>query len=235
MRVRLELLVAVVVCFAVVPAAVAAVPCASWKTAEKDLRAAWAKGYPNEKLVSVTANGEASAYDKLKSTGQEKIDEYGDKWEAYSKQKFCRVPATAVAQQGAGQRKFSVSAIYVVKGGKFSFDDIGVGESQAIAAAGQEAPSKDDMKKMIAAYYVEKNPNVKVEKVALSAAELKADSSKGRWWYSVGADIFIVAEDGTKQKCSNDYTTFYKGEKGLEGVDATGPYKVYFLDDPSCN
>jgi hypothetical protein len=51
----------------------------------------------------------------------------------------------------------------------------------------------------------------------------------------VGADIFIVAEDGTKQKCSNDYTTFYKGEKGLEGVDASGPYKVYFLDDPSCN
>ena len=84
-RVRLELLVAGVVCFSVVPAAGAATPCAAWKTAEKDLRAAWAKGYPKEKLVSVTPNGEPSAYDKLRSTGQEKIDEYGDKWEAYAK------------------------------------------------------------------------------------------------------------------------------------------------------
>jgi hypothetical protein len=224
---------AAVACFLSLPAL--AVPCASWKEAERSLRAAWAKGYPNEKILKVEPNGEPSSYDKLHSTGQEKIDEYGDKWEAYARQTFCRVPAKVQVQRGAGQAAMEVSAIFAQKGGKFVFDDIGVGESTEVAAAGQQAPSKDEIKKMISAYWLSKNPNTKVEKVAVATPELKRDSAAGRWWYSAGADIYIVDEDGEKKKCSNDYTTIYKGEKEKEGVDPSGPWKVYFLDDPSCN
>jgi len=211
------------------------VPCASWKDAEKALRTAWAKGYPNEKLLSLDPDGEPSSYDKVKSTNQQKIDEYGDQWEAYSKQTFCRVPAKALAQQGQGQRKFQVSAIYLQTGSKFVFDDLGVGESESVAQSGQEAPAKDDIKKLITAYWLETHPGSKVEKVGVSTPELKTDSRGGRWWYTAGADIFVVGEGGARQKCSSDFTTLYKGTKGKEGVDASGPYKVYFLGNPSCS
>lgn len=212
-----------------------AVPCAPWKDAEKALSSAWTKGYPNEKILKIEANGEPSSYDKMKSTGQTKIDAHGDKWEYYSKNTFCRVPAKVLVQQGSGKRVFDVSAIYRKSGSKFVFDDIGVGESVPLAEAGQEAPSKDEIKKMIAGHWVELHPGTKVEKVAISAPELKKDSSAGRWWYTTGADIYIVNEEGQNQKCVNDYTTVHKGEKGQEGVDARGSWKIYFLDDPTCN
>jgi hypothetical protein len=211
-----------------------AVNCATWKEADKSLRSAWAKGYPNEKILKIEQNGEPSSYEKFKATGQTKIDSKGDKWEYYTKNKFCRVPAKVTVQQGANQRIFNVSAIYRIAGKKFVFDDLGVGESEAVAAKGQEAPAKDEIKKMIADFWLEKNPNTKVEKVAISAPELKTDSSAGRWWYYTGADIHIIDEDGSKKKCSNDYTTLFKGEKGKEGVDPSGPWKIDFLDTPSC-
>ncbi len=211
-----------------------AVPCATWKEAEKSLRGAWAKGYPNEKILKIEQSGEPSSYEKFKSTGQTKIDSKGDKWEYYTKNKFCRVPARVTVQQGANQRIFNVSAIYRVAGKKFFFDDLGVGESEAVAAKGQEAPAKDEIKRMITELWLQKNPNTKVEKVAISAPELKTDSSAGRWWYYTGADIHIIDEDGSKKKCSNDYTSLYKGEKGKEGVDASGPWQIDFFDTPSC-
>jgi len=213
---------------------VLAVPCASWKDAEKSLRSAWAKGYPNEKIITIEQNGEASTYDKMKATGQTKIDAHGDKWEYYAKNTFCRVPAKVLVQQGGGKRIFNVSAIFRKAGSKFVFDDMGVGESEAVAGAGQEAPAKDDIKQLISAHWVELHPGTKVQKVAISAPELKRDSKAGRWWYTTGADIHIVDEDGQAKKCVNDYTTVYKGEKSREGVDASGPWKVYFLDDPTC-
>lgn len=211
-----------------------AVPCASWQEAEKAIRGAWGKKYPGEKILKVEANGEATSYDKLKATGQTKIDSRGDKWEYYTKNTFCRVPGKVVAQQGSGKRVFEVSAIFRKAGSKFVFDDLGVGESSAVAEAGQQAPSKDEIKKLIAAHWVDLHPGSTVDKVAISDAEYKKDSSKGRWWYTTGADIYVTTEDGQKQKCVNDYTTVYKGEQGAEGVDASGPWKVYFLDTPSC-
>src|SRR6185369_3774874 len=111
-----------------------AVQCGSWKDAEKSLRSSWAKGYPNEKIIKIEQNGEASSYDKMKATGQTKIDAHGDKWEYYSKNTFCRVPAKVLVQQGSGQRQFEVSAIFRKAGNKFVFDDMGVGESSAIAS-----------------------------------------------------------------------------------------------------
>ena len=210
-----------------------AVPCASWQVAESSLRSAWAKGYPNEKILKLTQNGEPSAYDKLKSTNQEKIDAYGDKWEAYARQKFCRVPATALVNQDGGQRQFDVSAIFVVNGNKYTFDDIGVGASSAVAQAGQEAPGKDEIKKMLTAFWLQAHPGTKVERIATGKAEL--NQSEKRWWYYVGADIYIVNEEGQKQKCSSDYGTIYKGEKGQEGVNPSGPWKAGFLVDPSCD
>lgn len=235
MSVRLNVVFATAVILALnSPLPVFAVPCAPWKEAEKSLRSAWGKGYPNEKIVKIEKNGEASSYDKMKATGQTKTDARGDKWEFYAKNTYCRVPAKVLVQQGSGQRLFEVSAIFRKSGNTFVFDDLGVGESSAVAGAGQEAPAKDDIKALIAAHWEEKHPGTKVEKVAVSAPELKKDSKAGRWWYTTGADIHIVDENGTKKKCSNDYTTIHKGEQGKEGVDAGGPWKVYFLDDPDC-
>ena len=211
-----------------------AVPCASWKDAEKSLRIAWAKGYPNEKILKLEQNGEPDVYDKMKATGQTKIDAHGDKWEYYTKNSFCRIPAKATVQQSGGQRVFNVSAIFRKAGKGFVFDDMGVGESEAVAQAGQGAPTKDEAKKLIADYWLSKHPETKVTKVAISAPEYKNDSSSGRWWYYTGADIYITDENGSSQKCSNDYTSIYKGEKGAEGKNSSGPWRVDFLDDPSC-
>jgi|GEM_PF-1316803 len=212
-----------------------AVPCASWKDAEKSLRSAWAKGYPNEKIIKIEQNGEPDVYDKMKSTGKTKIDSHGDKWEYYSKNTFCRIPAKATVQQVGGLRIFNVSAIFRKSGKGFVFDDMGVGESEAVAKTGQGAPSKDEAKKLIADYWLEKHPETKVTKVAISAPEFKNDSRSGRWWYYTGADIYVTDENGNNRKCSNDYTSLYKGEKGAEGKDSSGPWKVDFLDNPVCN
>ncbi|QOX80219.1 hypothetical protein FY034_15175 [Trichlorobacter lovleyi] len=233
---KMNLLLVFLCCLVLVPLSAWAggVPCASWKDAEMSLRKAWAKGYPTEKILSIVQDGEPSSYDKLKSTGQTKIDAHGDKWEFYAKNSYCRVPAKVTVRQSSGQRVFSVSAIYRKSGKGFVFDDMGVGQSSAVAPSAQQAPSKDEFKKMIAAYWLELHPETKVETVKATDAEYKNDSSTGRWWYNIGADIYIVSENGARQKCSNDYTTLYKGEKGKEGVDASGPWKVYFLDDPSC-
>ena len=208
--------------------------CASWKDADKALRAAWAKGYPKEKILKLESNGAPSSYEKMKPTGDTKIDEHGRTWEYYQKNTFCRVPAKAVVEQPSGPRNFEISAIFRKDGSRFVFDDIGVGESTAVANAGQEAPAKEEIKKLIAAYWEQQHPGSKVENVAISAPELKKDTAKGRWWYTTGADIFITDTAGVKQKCSNDYTTLHKGEKGQEGVAAAGEWKVYFLDSPTC-
>lgn len=213
-----------------------AVDCASWSVADKELRSAWAKGYPNEKIVTLEQNGAPDEYTKPKATGQTTIDEHGRTWEYYTKNKFCRVPAKALVQQGAGQKNFSVSAIFRKDGASsFVFEDIGVGDSTDVAQASQSAPSKDHVKELIAAYWVSQNPGTKVDTVKCSDPELKTQNSKGRWWYTTGADIYVVDENGAKEKCSNDMTTIYKGEKGKEGIDPRGDFKVYFLDKPVCN
>jgi hypothetical protein len=233
MRLNLILAAALVLAFAWLNP-VSAEPCATWKAAEKALRSAWAKGYPNEKIIKIEQNGEPTSYDKLKATGKTKIDEHGEKWEYYKKNTYCQVPAKVLVQQGSGKRVFNVSAIFRKAGSTFVFDDMGVGESYAMAEQGQEPPTKDEIKKLITDLWLEKNPGSKVTKVAISNPELKKDSSKGRWWYNTGADIYTVDASGNSKKCSNDYTTVYKGEKGMEGVSPAGPWKVYFLDDPSC-
>lgn len=212
-----------------------AVPCAKFADAEKALRNIWPKSYPGEKIESIAANGAASNYTKAEASGKDFIDEYGNRWEWVEKVKYCRVPGKVTVTRADGSRVlFNVSAIFRQDGKKFKFATIGVGSSEEVAGAGQEAPSKDEVKKLISALWLSQHPDHKVEKVAISAPEIKKDSSAGRWWYTTGADIHIINESGEKQKCSNDYTTVYKGEKGQEGKNPAGPWQVYFLDDPSC-
>jgi hypothetical protein len=199
------------------------------------LRSAWPSKYPGETIQKLEPAGAPSSFEKEESTGKQKIDEHGDRYEHFVKVTYCRVPAKAtILRAGGSQVVFEVSAIYKQTAGGFVFSDIGVSGSSEVAGTGQEPPSKEDAKKLIADYWVQKNPGTRVEKVAISTPELKKDASAGRWWYTTGADIYVIQQDGTKQKCSNDYTTIYKGTQGKEGVDASGPYKVYFLDDPSC-
>lgn len=213
-----------------------AVPCAPWSQAEAALRQAWPSKYPGEKILSIAAAGEPSSYEKMESTGKTMKDAKGDTYEYLVKVVYCRVPAKVTAQRANGsQAIFDVSAIYKQTGSGFAFYEVGVSGSSEVASDNQKAPSKDEIKKMVAAHWVALHPNTKVEKVALSDPELNKDSSAGRWWYYVGADIYIVDEDGEKKKCSNDYTTVYKGEQGKEGVNASGPWKINFFDDPVCN
>ncbi len=52
MRLNVILAAALVLAFSWVNP-VSAEPCATWKAAEKALRSAWAKGYPNEKIIKI--------------------------------------------------------------------------------------------------------------------------------------------------------------------------------------
>jgi hypothetical protein len=210
--------------------------CATWTVAQGHLKANWGKKYPGEKIQSVTANGAASSYEKMESTGKEKIDSNGDRYEYLEKVIYCRVPAkVAVTRANGTKTVFSVSAIYKVKGKTYQFDNIGVSGNEEVAAEGQEAPSKDIIKKAIADEWIAKHPDHKVEKVAVTDPELKKVPSENRWWYNVGADIFIINEEGVKQKCVNDYTSIYKGELGSEGQNTASPYKADFFENPTCN
>lgn len=212
-----------------------AVPCASPAEAEAAIRKAWPAKYPGETIQKYESAGEASAYTKLETTGKETIDEYGNRWEYVKNATYCRIPARVTARRASGSMVvFDVSAIFRQVGGAYSFMNIGVGGSSEVASSGQEAPGRDAIKKLIADLWVSLHPGSKVERVAISDPELKKDSTAGRWWYTTGADIYVTDENGTKQKCSNDYTTIFKGETGKEGVNASGPWKASFLDDPAC-
>ncbi len=209
--------------------------CAPWKTAETHLRTNWGKKYAGETVLKIVADGEPSTYEKMESTGKEKIGNDGNRYEYFEKVIYCRVPAKVTVKRANGtQTVFDVSAIYKVKGKSFQFDNIGVSGNSEVAGEGQEAPSKDVIKKAIADQWKAENPGHSVDKVAVTDPELKKDSSENRWWYNVGADIFITDENGIKKKCVNDYTTIYKGEPGKEGQDSSGPYKADFLEKPSC-
>jgi hypothetical protein len=188
----------------------------TWKDAEKGIRGDWAKKYSQEKLLKIEQNGSARNYDKIES---------GVKVFYYD------IPAKVTAQQSSGKRVFEVTAIFRNSGGKFVYTGMSVGESQAAAEKGQEAPTKDQIKKLVADLYAQQNPGVKVTKVLLSDPELKKDSSAGRWWYNVGADVYIVDASGKSKKLTNDYTSVYKGQKGQEGVDASGSWQVEFEDN----
>jgi hypothetical protein len=191
----------------------------TWKDAEKGLRGDWAKKYSNEKILKAEQNGSARNYEKIESG---------------VKVSYCDIPAKVTAQQSGGKRVFNVTAIFRKTGGLFRYTGMSVGESEAAAEKGQEAPTKDQIKKLVADLYAKQNPGAKVTKVLLSDPELKKDSSAGRWWYNVGADVYIVDATGKSKKCTNDYTSVYRGEKGQEGVNASGPWQVEFIDDFVC-
>lgn len=204
----------------------------SWSDADKGLRDAWARGYPNERIVTLEANGKPDAYEKAKATGETKIDEYGNTAEYYTKNTFCRVPAKALVQIGTAQKIYSLSAIFRRDGAGFVFEDIAVGGSTDVVAAGRPTLSKDHAKELIAALWVSQNPGTTVDEVRCSDPEYKSQASKGRWWYATGADIYITDASGAKKRYANDMTNIYKGEKGKEGVDPSGEWKVFFLDKP---
>jgi len=204
----------------------------AWSDADKELRNAWARGYPNEKIVTLEANGQPDAYEKDKATGETKIDEYGTMIALYIKVTYYRIPAKALVQIGAAQKVYSLAAIFRSEGEDIVFDDIAVGGSTDVAQAGQEAPSKDLAKQLIAAHFESLNPGYKVQEVKCSDPERKSQASKGRWWYATGADIYVVDPSGAKKRYSNDMTNIYKGEKGQEGVNPSGDWKVNFVDKP---
>jgi hypothetical protein len=191
----------------------------SWGDVEKGLHSTWAKNYPKEKIIKIEKVGSPRDYEKVENG---------------KKVAYCDYPAKVLAQQTSGKRVFNVTAIFRKTGGSFAYNGMSIGESTALAEKGQESPTKDEIKKLVSALYAKNNPGVKVTKVSLSDPELKKDSAKGRWWYNVGADVYITDKLGKSKKCVNDYTTVYKGVKGSEGVNASGPWQVYFLDDFVC-
>lgn len=209
--------------------------CASWTTAESQIKSAWPKKYPGEKILKISANGAASSYEKMESTGQERIESDAERYEYFVKVSYCRVPArVSVKRSNGSESLYEVSAIFKQGATGYQFSDIAVGDSSEVAASGQEPPTKDEIKKLIAELWISLHPDNRVEKVALSDPELKKDTGKNRWWYNVGADIYIINADGDKQKCVNDYTSIYRGSEGKEGQD-NGPYRALFLETPSCN
>lgn len=204
----------------------------TWAEADEALRTAWARGYPKETLVSLEAHGEPDAYEKDKLTGETKIDEYGVIRALYIKVTYFRIPAKALVQVGAMQKIYSLAAIFRSEQGGVVFDDIAVGGSTEVAQAGQEAPSKELARQLIAAHFESLNPGLQVQEVKCSDPERKSQASKGRWWYATGADIYTADASGAKKRYSNDMTNLYKGDKGQEGVNPSGDWKVHFVDKP---
>jgi len=204
-----------------------------WEEAEANLREAWERGYPNEKIIKLEQAGPPDTFEKEIPTGETKIDEYGEHHAYIAKSKFVRIPAKALVQQGAGQKIFSLAAVFQEQDGdEFVFEDMLVGGSQEVVQAGQETPTKDQAKQLIAALWESMNPGVKVTEVKCADLERKSQSSKGRWWYATGADLSVTEADGSKKVYSNDMTNIFKGVKGAEGVDPSGDWKCAFIDKP---
>jgi hypothetical protein len=212
-----------------------AVTCASWKDADKSIRSWWSKAYPNEKILSVEQNGAPDTYDKAKATGQTKVDEYGNTWEYNEKATYCRVPAKVMVQQSSGKRNFSVSAIYHVGGKKYVFDDLGVGNSEAVPEPGQAAaPDKDEIKKVITEKVLSCMPpdlraNIQVAKVMITPKREYQTWENGQsGYYMDSVDLFLVVDGESKPKCEIAPLYLYKGEENNMRLEADGPWKIKF-------
>ena len=211
-----------------------ALTCGSWKDADKAIRGWWTQAYPNEKIISIEQNGPPRTYSKTQSTNQKKVDEYGNEWEYYKKNPYCSVPAKLKVQQSAGQRIFSVSAIFKVSGKKFAFDDVATGGSEAVLEAGQAAaPDKDAVKKLVSDAYMSNVPadlqsKIQVEKVMISPRQLRTGDGGQANYQMTSVDVYLVIDGRPKGKCELSMVELYKGEKNNMRLDAGGPWKVNF-------
>jgi hypothetical protein len=198
-----------IILIALLNAAAADLP-VSWKQAEAGIKATWAKQYANEKLISVEQNGEAKSYNKVEND----VKVY-----------YIDFPAKVTAEQKSGKVIFNVTAIFKKSGNNYNYTGMSVGESTAMANKGQEAPSKDEIKKLVAEYFVKKNPGKKVAKVLISPPEM--GKSDKRWWYKFGADV----ELDDKTTYTNDDVYIFRGQKGSEGLDPSASWNVDAIGD----
>lgn len=211
-----------------------AATCAAWKDADQSIRSWWAKAYPKEKILSLEQNGAPDTYDKAKATGQTRIDDHGNKWEYNAKLTYCRVPAKAVVEQSAGKRQFSVSAIYRVSGTNFVFENLGVGASEAVLAAGQTpAPDKDEVKKVITDKVLSLIPpdlqgNIKVAKVMISPRELDTMDNGQTAYHMKSVDLHLLIDGKEEPACEIAPLYLYKGEETNMRLEAAGPWKIKF-------
>lgn len=225
-----------------IPAWSHALTCGTWNDAEKSIRGWWQKAYPNEKVLSIEQNGPPRTYSKVQSTNQKKIDEYGNEWEYYQKNPYCSVPAKVKVQQSSGPRIFSVSSVFKVSGKKFTFDDVAVGNSEAILESGQAAaPGNAEIINLVTEKIVSRIPQdlrstIKVDKVELVSKPALSRFGEGQSAYSIEKFNLFLTVDGEKQRtCEIMLTNLYKGEEKNMKLDATGPWKVNFTlkDVPS--
>lgn len=212
-----------------------ALTCGSWKDAEKSIRKWWTQANPTEKILSIEQNGPPQTYSKTQSTNQKQIDEYGNEWEYYKKNPYCRVPAKVKVQQSSGQRIFSVSAIYKVSGKKFTFDDVATGGSEVVLEPGQAAaPDAAEIKKLITDAYMSNIPpdlqsSIQVEKVMIPPRQLRPGDGGQANYQMTSVDIYLVIDGKPKKrKCEIAFVELYKGELDNMRLDAGGPWKINF-------
>jgi hypothetical protein len=230
--------IAALICLTVVshPQPSHALTCGNWKDAEKSIRGWWSQAYPAEKILAIEQGGPATTYSKTQSTGQKKIDEYGNEWEYYKKNPYCSIPAKVKVQQSSGKRIFNVSAIYKVSGKRFTFDDLATGDSEAMPEPGQAAaPELLAVKKVIIDAINTRIPpslknNLQVEKVMIAPRKLRT-LEKGQATYQMtSVELFMIVDGVPQGTCEIGYTWLHKGtnENNMR-LDGDGPWRADFM------
>ncbi|MCL4457848.1 MAG: hypothetical protein M1147_08640 [Nitrospirae bacterium] len=206
--------------------------CVAWKETEQIIRANWAKKYPGEKILKIERTGESSVYEKEIGTGKTKKDpRTGDIYEYFVKVPFCQEPVRVHVERASGTKvEFNTSWHFKKVENKYVYSHFSVGAVTEVAKKGQEAPPKDEIKKMVAEAWVrDMQATDKVRKVLLSDPEF--NQYKDRWWYWLEGDVFVTNAEGQNQKCKDLKMQLFRDEKGSEGKDAGAPWRVKFVSE----
>ena len=104
---------------------------------EKDLRTNYARKYRGSNITELSSAGEGVLLEKENAKGKT----------VEIKRKF---PFNVSATKGKKQFQYEIGVNYKLVKGKWVFSELGVGAAKEIAAAGQLAPAKAEVKKMFA-------------------------------------------------------------------------------------
>lgn len=158
---------------------------------EATLRTNYAKKYKGSVIESATSAGEGVLLEKKNAKGKT----------VEIKRKF---PFNVVATKGKKKFEYEIGVNFKLVKKKWVFSELGVGAAKEIAAAGQQAPNKADVKKMFAAAVsAEKFDGKAVDGVLLTDPDFAGGA------YRYNAEFTVEGS----QKCT-DWDFFLRQEGG---------------------
>ena len=153
--------------------------------AEADLRAAWAKEHPTERVLTVESKGDPVVLEKIGA--RKRVVE--------RKLKF---PFEVTIRKGDNETTFEAGANYIQRGSGWVFSEIGVGNVVQKAKGGDALPPKAEVKQLLLAQLKTGDPSFEYSDAKIDDGTL--GRSGQRIWYRIEGD-YTRTKEGVVSQC----------------------------------